>query len=210
MRNEVATAKFAYFAGRLMGMTTMRIWVWLLMMGLAGAGLGCNRATEQQAEIDGATRQKHRIDSLEVIVKSGKAKNNDQEMQQLLETLRQYQNYVIDYPRDTATPAYLLKTGQLYYSYLKDFDNAEEYLTHLVDSFPTSKHRPMGLFLLANAYHDTGDTTKAQDHLRILVREYKGSFLANEGIKLAQYIRTTKTEGESEDESEGGGVPDRE
>ena len=191
-------------------MVTMRIQVLLIFACIACLALACGRTNEKQTLLDGATNQKQRIDSLETLVKSGKAKTTDQEMQQLLETLRQYQNYIIDYPNDTATPSYLLKTGQLYYSYLKDFDNAEEHLTHLIDSFPKSRHRPMGLFLLANTYHDEGDTAKAQDHLRILTREYKGSFLANEAAKLAQYIRTSQVGQQSDSESEGGGVPARE
>ena len=138
------------------------------------------------------------IDSMENIIKKHNGKVPDMETTQVLETLRMYQNYNTDYPQDTTTASYLIKMGQIYYNYLKDYENAAEYLTLLTDSFPDSRHRPMGLYFLANTYHETGDTAKAQAALTELRREYAGTEFETMAAELSAYIRRTFDNKESE------------
>lgn len=148
------------------------------------------RSSEEVA-FQGSEADRKRIDSLEKIIVRHTGKEADKELPQVLETLRAYQNYTIDYPKDTASAEYLLKAGNIYYSYLKDYENAEEHLNRLVDSFPKARQRPVGLLLLGNTYHDMGDTARAIAALHILQREYSQSEYHRMAQELIAYIRRT-------------------
>ena len=177
---------------------------------LSGCSPDGKRERDQPPTTPAQQRMQAQIDSMEVIIKKHNGKDADGETTQVLEALRMYQNYATDYPADTTTASYLIKMGQIYYNYLKDYENAEEYLTLLTDSFPASRHRPMGLYFLANTYHETGDTAKAQAALTELRREYAGTEFATMAAELSTYIRRTFDNKESEQaempaEAAGGG-----
>lgn len=164
--------------------------------------------TEQEVIGRSAIADRQKIDSLEQLIEKQTGKDNDKEMQQVLEALRSYQNYSVDYPKDSATAGYLLKSGQIYYSYLKDNDNALEYLNRLVDSFPQSRQRPVGLLLLGNAYHDIGDTARAMAALHMLESDYASTDYSRMAQELIDYIRrTTPRKEESTDQPPPGQEP---
>lgn len=169
----------------------------ILPIALAGSLFfwACTEKGKESAAVvyEGALADRHRIDSLEkIIAQPIKGDTNGTEyMRQVLETLRAYQNYTVDYPKDTATATYLFKSGKVYYSYLKDLDNAEEYLNHLVDSFPAARDRPMGLLVLGSLYQDKGDTAEAMANLRILEREYANTEYNRMSQEMIDYIRRT-------------------
>ncbi len=174
------------------------------------AACGEKRGEQASQEVIGqsAMADRGKIDSLEQIIEKQSGKDNDKEMQQVLEALRSYQNYSIDYPKDSATAEYLLKSGQIYYSYLKDYENAEEYLNRLVDSFPQSRQRPVGLLLLGNTYHDKGDTARAMAALHMLARDYASTDYNRMAQELIDYIRrTTPRKEESTDQPPPGQEP---
>lgn len=157
--------------------------------------IGCKQKPTESEQVaivqKTALEDRARIDSLENLIMKSAGKEDEKTLPQVLETLRSYQNYSIDYPRDTATPGYLLKSGEIYYNYLKDYENAEEYLNRLVDSFPKARQRPIALLLLGNAYHEQGDTAHAIDALHILEREFERTEYNRMAQEMIEYIRRT-------------------
>ena len=151
---------------------------------------------------DPARATQHRIDSLERRMLAGldssaaAAKTApmapESEMENVLNLVKEYQLFAADFPHDTATPGYLLKEGQLFYSYLRDYEQSSRVFGQLIDSFPQAKNRPSALFFLANARQDAGDTAGAQMVLRKLANEHPGTGAANMGAQLSDYIRRGK------------------
>ena len=113
----------------------------------------------------------------------------DSEMEQVLTLVKEYQLFAADFPKDTATPGILLKEGQIFHQYLKDYEQADHVYTRLIDSFPQQKQRAFAMYLLGSLRHDAGDTAAAQQVLHEVVKEYPGSFEATQSQLLSDFIR---------------------
>lgn len=155
-------------------------------------------ACEQKAKLAPSRAAQAHIDSMEKQLLSQMsvsakehlpAAQSDSELEQVLNLVKEYQLFSADFPKDTATPGYLLKEAQIFHNYLRDFEQADRVYRHLIDSFPQQKNRALAMYLLGNARHDAGDTAGAQQELRQVMQEYPKSFEAEQARLLADYIR---------------------
>jgi hypothetical protein len=167
----------------------------LAILALFGALSGCHTAPKE----DQARATALRIDSLEKTILSGidansvgKGANGDgpgEELPQVLELIKQYQLFGVDFKHDTATPRYLMKEAQLFGNYLQDRQQAIKVYQLLADSFPQASNRPSALFFLANTQHDAADTAAAQATLRRLMKDHPGTGAAKMAPQFAEFMR---------------------
>jgi TolA-binding protein len=162
------------------------------------AMLVCLAACTSKPKEDLARSTQVRIDSMEKSLlgrldssaaRAANAAPPEDELPQVLELVKQYQLFSVDFRHDTATPRYLMKEAQLFGNYLQDRPQAIKVYQNLVDSFPQAHNRPSALFFLASTQHDIGDTAAAQVTLRRLMKDHPGTGAAKMAPQFAEFIR---------------------
>lgn len=130
---------------------------------------------------------KIKIDSLETEVRKATEKNPGQpDLNLAMHLAKEYQNYEVDYPKDSLSPTYLFKAGQLIENVFEDKARAGEIYYAVFKKYPQSKAAPFALFMTGNMYHTIQDTTHAVQMLQFFLDKYPGHELGDDAMHLIQ------------------------
>ncbi|MBK0403296.1 hypothetical protein I5M27_09885 [Adhaeribacter sp. BT258] len=132
----------------------------------------CNKGTEK-AKLTPRETAVQRIDSLENQIKASIQKEENPDITLSMHAIKNYQFFANDFPKDTLSPIYLFKAGQLYEGVLRDFPKAAEMYAQAYEDYPEFKNRPMMLFHEGNAYAEAQDTARASLKLKEFIRTYQ-------------------------------------
>ena len=130
---------------------------------------------------------KTRIDSLEGEVRKATEANPGQpDLKLAMHLAKDYQNYEADYPKDSLSPMYLFKSGQLIENVFDDKARAGEIYFSVFKKYPKSKAAPYALFMTGNMYHTIQDTTHAVQMLQFFLDKYPGHELGDDAMHLIE------------------------
>ena len=116
---------------------------------------------------------KIKIDSLENEMRLATEKNPAEPDLKLAMYLAQaYQNYEADFPKDSLSPKYLFKAGQVVENVFDDKRRAAELYYDVYKKYPSSGSAPYALFMTGNLFHTISDTTHALEMLQFFLAKY--------------------------------------
>ena len=157
---------------------------------LAGA---CNKGTEK-TKLSPREAAVQRIDSLENQIKASIQKEENPDVTLSMHAIKNYQFFANDFPKDTLSPIYLFKAGQLYEGVLRDFPKAAEMYKQAYENYPEFKNRPMMLFHDGNAYAEAQDTARASLKLKEFIRTYKDHPFADDAQGLLKLMHMNEAQ----------------
>jgi len=132
---------------------------------------------------------KIRIDSLENEMRLATEKNPAEPDLKLAMYLAQaYQNFEIRFPKDSASPKYLFKAGQVIENVFDDKNRAAEIYFSIYKKYPESKAAPYALFMTGNLFHTVKDTTHAIEMLGFFMAKYPDHQLKNDAAALIKSL----------------------
>jgi len=132
---------------------------------------------------------KARIDSLENEMRLAAEKNPAEPDLTLSMYLAQaYQNYDVKYPKDSLSPKFLFKAGQVIENVFDDKRRAAEIYYSIYNKYPESKAAPFALFMTGNLFHTISDTTHAVEMLEFFMAKYPDHELKNDAASLIKSL----------------------
>jgi len=128
---------------------------------------------------------KQRIDSLENEMRLASDKNPAEPDLKLAMYLAQaYQNYDVKYPKDSLSPKFLFKAGQVIENVFDDKARAAEIYFSIYNKYPQSKSAPFALFMTGNIFHTLQDTSHSVEMLEFFMAKYPDHELKNDAASL--------------------------
>src|SRR5690606_7313326 len=106
----------------------------------------CNKTTEKKVALTPKEAAYQKIDSLENQIRASIQKQEDPDITLAMHAIKNYQYFANDFPKDSLSPIYLFKAGQLYEGVLRDYKKAAEMYGQSYEGHPEFVNRPMMLF----------------------------------------------------------------
>jgi TolA-binding protein len=155
--------------------------------------VACNKGKEK-ATVTPRDAAVHKIDSLETQIKASIQKQENPDVTLAMHAIKNYQYFAADFPKDTLSPKYLFKAGQLYEGVLRDYPKAAEIYGKIYNDYPEFKNRPMMLFHQGNAYIEAQDTAHASVALKTFIIKYTTHPFADDAQGLLNLMRMNDQE----------------
>lgn len=173
----------------------MRIALLLISIGLLIATACKEKKTApavhgNQAKDKAAANFKQRIDSLEKRMFS----TADQPISPMLgyTAIKFYDDYAKFFPKDTLSPTYLMKAGEIA-SNLDRGEIALRYFETIIEKYPSFRALDVTLFMAGfNASEKVRDTSKAGRYYRQLIRQFPNSEFADDAQVLLGQMGMTE------------------
>ena len=173
--------------------------IYTVLIALILSACSTEKEEKSDAAIDPVLAAKsaslHEIDSLNTDLKIRmEANQRTEEVTTAMRLADAYQFYAIDFPKDSMSPKFLLRRGQLYQTMFQDPVRAAQFMEEVTNKYPDFKDNPTALLMSASAYHDAQDTANAIRMIDKLRYKYGTTPEAEEGQALAKYIRMSDEE----------------
>ncbi len=148
----------------------------------------CNKGADK-ANLTPRMAAVQRIDSLENRIRVSIQKQENPDVSLAMNAIKRYTYFAADFPKDTLSPTYLFRAGQIYEGVLRDFSSAAKLYSKVYKEYPEYKKRPMMLFHEGNAYIEMQDTARAALTLNQFRREYPEHAFADDAQGLLKIMR---------------------
>ncbi len=141
------------------------------------------------------TRSRHRIDSLEALIRAAvQSPTKAPEIRLTMQMIQAYQYFAADFPKDARAPESLDRAAQLWSGVLGDHQKAVEYYEKAYQQYPKYKNLPQLLLQQGVACEAAHDTASAAISYHRLLTAYPRHPLAEQARGLLKLMRMTANE----------------
>lgn len=130
-------------------------------------------ASCRQSRVELKNPELSRIDSLEAAMKTADStKPQEPDLNLAMHLAKAYQNYAAGHPKDSLSPKFLFRAGQVIENVFDDKGRALELYYSVYRKYPKSGYAPFALFMTGNLHHSIRDSANTVNMLNLFLAKY--------------------------------------